>query len=107
MFEECGEAVEQHPAAVRLSTQAAVASAKLAAALSDDDVDEIGMTLAYLKRALRAVSLGLENAMQLQDERVIDRARFGQLNRRLFEVRDGVIEMMGQYRAEWRRRHGM
>jgi chemotaxis protein histidine kinase CheA len=106
MFEECGEAVEQHPAAVRLSTQAAVASAKLAAALSDDDVDEIGMTLAYLKRALRAVSLGLENAMQLQDERVIDRARFGQLNRRLFEVRDGVIELMGQYRAEWRRRYG-
>lgn len=106
MFEECGEAVAQHPAAVRLSTQSAVASAKLAAALSDDDIDEIGMTLAYLKRALRAVTLGLESAMQLQTEGVIDRARFGQLNRRLFEVRDGVIELMGQYRAEWRRRYG-
>ncbi len=105
MFEECGEAVEMHPAAGRLSAQTAVASAKLAAALSDDDIDEIGMTLAYLKRALRAVTIGLECAIQLQVEDVIDRARFGQLNRRLFEVRDGVIELMGQFRAEWRKRY--
>jgi hypothetical protein len=57
LLEELGEAQNQ-PAAVKLSTQAAIASAKLAAALSDDDVDEIGMTIAYLKRALEGDHAG-------------------------------------------------
>src|SRR3954469_20461817 len=48
-------ALQNEPAAVKLATHAALASAKLAAALSDDDVDEIGMTIAYLKRALKAI----------------------------------------------------
>jgi len=41
-------ALQNEPAAVKLATHSALASAKLAAALSDDDVDEIGMTIAYL-----------------------------------------------------------
>src|SRR5580698_1177200 len=40
LFDELGE-IQNQPSAVKLSTNAAVASAKLAAALSDDDVDEI------------------------------------------------------------------
>lgn len=106
MFEECGEAVQSHPAVVKFSTNAAVASAKLAAALSDDDIDELGMTIAYLKRALRAVSISLDCAVQLRQEKVISTERFGGLNNRLFQVRDGIIELMGEYRAEWRRRYG-
>src|SRR5439155_8998388 len=43
------------PAAVKLATQAALANAKLAAALSSDSLSEIGMTIAYLKRALKAI----------------------------------------------------
>src|SRR5262249_16231681 len=35
------------PAAVKLATQAALANAKLAAALSSDNLSEIGMTIAY------------------------------------------------------------
>src|SRR4051812_37582055 len=35
--------LQNQPAAVKLATQSALASAKLAAALSDNDVDEIGM----------------------------------------------------------------
>ena len=54
LFDDIGD-TENQPSAVKLSTQAAIASAKLAAALSDDDVDEIGMTLAYLKRALKEI----------------------------------------------------
>ena len=46
-------ALQNEPTAVKLATHSALASAKLAAALSDDDVDEIGMTIAYLKRALK------------------------------------------------------
>src|SRR5947207_15613692 len=53
-------ALQNEPAAVKLATHSALASAKLAAALSDDDVDEIGMTIAYLKRALKAITTSME-----------------------------------------------
>ena len=96
---------QNQPAAVKLSTQAAIASAKLAAALSDDDVDEIGMTIAYLKRALKAIMLGIEAAVQLRKDAKLDATRFGTLNQRLFRIRDGIIQLMGEYRAEWRRRY--
>ena len=105
LFEELGE-MQNHPAAVRLATQTAIASAKLAAALSDDDVDEIGMTIAYLKRALKAVTNAMEAAVQLRSEITLSKDRFAILNNRLFQIRDGVIALMGEYRTEWRRRYG-
>jgi hypothetical protein len=104
IFEEAHE-IQNQPAAGRLSTNAAIASAKLAAALSDDDVDEIGMTIAYLKRALKAISTAIEAACQLRREGSLDQERFGTLNQRLFQIRDGIIELMGAYRTEWRRRY--
>jgi len=104
LFEEL-PAAQNQLAAVKLSTQAAIASAKLAAALSDDDVDEIGMTIAYLKRALRAIMLALEAAVQLRKDVKLDASRFSTLNQRLFQIRDGIIQLMGEYRAEWRRRY--
>ena len=103
LFEDLG-GVQNQPAAVKLSTQASIASAKLAAALSDDDVDEIGMTIAYLKRALKAVMMGLDAAVQLKKETGLDGERFATLNQRLFQIRDGIIQLMGEYRAEFRRR---
>jgi hypothetical protein len=103
LFEDSHD-IQNQPAAGRLSTNAAIASAKLAAALSDDDVDEIGMTIAYLKRALKAISTGIEAACQLRKEGSLDGERFGTLNQRLFQIRDGIIELMGAYRTEWRRR---
>ncbi|MEA3212045.1 MAG: hypothetical protein QOE70_5102 [Chthoniobacter sp.] len=104
LFEEMHD-IQNQPAAGRLSTNAAIASAKLAAALSDDDVDEIGMTIAYLKRALKAVTTAIEAAMQLRKDRTLDAERFGILNQRLFQIRDGIIQLMGEYRSEWRRRY--
>lgn len=104
LFEEAGEKVTNHPAGVQLAGQTALASAKLAAALSDDDIDEIGMTIAYLKRALRAITSGLEAAVELRQEKAISPQQFQALNRRLFQVRDGTIKLMGEFRAEWRRR---
>jgi hypothetical protein len=104
MFDEAGEEVSNHPAGLKLAGQTAIASAKLAAALSDDDIDEIGMTIAYLKRALRAITTGLECAVELREARAITNERFGGLNKQLFHVRDGIIQLMGEYRAEWRRR---
>jgi hypothetical protein len=103
LFEEVRD-LQNQPGAVKLSTHVAIASAKLAAALSDDDVDEIGMTIAYLKRALKAVMTAIDGAMQLRKEGSIDADRFGTLNQRLFQIRDGIIQLMGEFRIEWRRR---
>lgn len=103
LFEELGDG-QNLPAAVKLSTHAQIASSKLAAALSDDDVDEIGMTIAYLKRALKAIMTAIEASVQLKKDIRMDGERFGLLNQRLFQIRDGIIQLMGEYRAEWRRR---
>lgn len=105
LFEELGD-LQNNPHAVRLATQSAIASAKLAAALSDDDVDEIGMTIAYLKRALKATSNAMEAGVHLKQEIKLDRERCATLDHRLFQIRDGIIALMGEYRSEWRRRFG-
>ena len=104
LFDDIGDS-QNHPSAVKLSTQAAIASAKLAAALSDDDVDEIGMTLAYLKRALKAITLAMEAAAALHKDAALDTERHATLNQRIFQIRDGIIQLMGEYRCEWRRRY--
>src|SRR5947208_4175192 len=98
--------LQNEPAAVKLATHSALASAKLAAALSDDDVDEIGMTIAYLKRALKAITISMDSATQLLAEKLITPAQHSVLQQRLFQVRDGIITLMGEYRGEWRRRFG-
>ena len=98
--------LQNEPAAVKLATQSALASAKLAAALSDNDVDELGMTIAYLKRALKAITTSLEAATQLLSGKLIKAAQYSVLQQRLFQVRDGIITLMGEYRGEWRRRFG-
>jgi hypothetical protein len=105
LFDEIGD-LQNHPCAVKLATQSAIASAKLAAALSDDDVDELGMTIAYLKRALKAITNAMEAGVQLRHEVGLSKEQFAVLNSRLFQIRDGVIALMGEYRSEWRRRYG-
>ncbi len=98
--------LQNEPSAVKLATHSALASAKLAAALSDDDVDEIGMTIAYLKRALKAITVSMEAAAALKKEKRITGLQHSALQQRLFQVRDGIITLMGEYRGEWRRRFG-
>ena len=98
--------LQNEPSAVKLATHAALASAKLAAALSGEDVDEIGMTIAYLKRALKAITLAMDGAAALLREKRISVAQHAVLLQRLFQVRDGIITLIGEYRGEWRRRFG-
>src|SRR6266545_2936095 len=104
--EEDGDLDPNEAAAIKLATHSALASAKLAAALSGDDVDEIGMTIAYLKRALKAITISMNAAAQLLSEKLITGTQHSILQQRLFQVRDGIITLMGEYRAEWRRRFG-
>src|SRR6058998_3053560 len=106
LFDE-NASFQNEPAAVKLATHAALASAKLAAALSGDNLDEIGMTIAYLKRALKAITIAMDAAAQLRKAAgLISRSEYLVLQQRLFEVRDGIVSLMGEYRGEWRRRFG-
>ena len=105
LFDESDPAA-QHPAAARLTTSATLANVKLAAALTDDDVDELGMTIAYLKRALKAATNALDASAQCEQDKLIDHEGAYELRSRIFQVRDGIILLMGHYRKEWRRRYG-
>ncbi|MGZ5005362.1 MAG: hypothetical protein ACXWAV_08090 [Chthoniobacterales bacterium] len=105
LFDE-NSALQNEPSAVKLATHSALASAKLAAALSDDDVDEIGMTIAYLKRALKAITTSMQGGSELLTQKLISPRQHAVLLQRLFQVRDGIITLMGEYRGEWLRRFG-
>ncbi len=100
------DAAAQRPAVVRLTTSATLANVKLAAALTDDDVDEIGMTIAYLKRALKAITNALDAATQCENENLLNGPQGQEVRGRIFHVRDGIVSLMGHYRNEWRRRYG-
>ncbi|MBN8710995.1 MAG: hypothetical protein BGO12_00160 [Verrucomicrobia bacterium 61-8] len=92
--------------AVRLATRSAVCGAKLAAALCGDEYTEIGMTIAYLKRGLKAANDALDAAAKLVDTGKMTPRQRGSVNRLLFRVRDRIVDLMSEYRAEWRKRYG-
>ena len=103
---ESQNALQNDPAAVKLATHAALASAKLAAALSDEEAEELGMTIAYLKRSLKAITVAMDASAQLIAEKSITREQHSALQQRIFQVRDGIILLMGEFRGEWLRRYG-
>ncbi|MGF1656583.1 MAG: hypothetical protein ACFCU3_06345 [Verrucomicrobiales bacterium] len=102
LFDAYGQ-LPNNPAAAQLSTQCALASAKLAAALSGDESDEKGMTIAYLKRALRAISQVIECALVLLRDQVLQQDEFQRIHNEAFRVRDNIIVLMGDLRAQWRK----
>lgn len=103
---EANPALQNDPAAVKLATHTALASAKLAAALSDEEAEELGMTIAYLKRSLKAITVAMDAGAQLVGEKSLTRKQHAALQQRLFQVRDGIILLMGEFRGEWLRRYG-
>ena len=98
--------LKEHPEAIRLAACSVVCGAKLAAALCGEDHSEIGMTIAYLKRGLKAANDSLDAAAQLSRLKLLAPRQKGTLTRRIFRVRDRVVELIGDYRVEWRRRYG-
>jgi topoisomerase IA-like protein len=60
----------------------------------------------HLKRALKAITVSLDSASKLLSEKLIGGRQYSVLQQRLFQVRDGIITLMGEYRGEWRRRFG-
>jgi hypothetical protein len=102
-LEARGERVTEHPAALELAKQTCILGGKVAAALSGPEESELGMTIAYLKRALRAANLALNAYAEVHREHLLGRVRDKQLRSRLFQVRDAVVVLIGETRAEWKR----
>ena len=98
--------LKEHPEAIRFATRSAVCGAKLAAALCGEDSTEIGMTIAYLKRALKASNDALDAAAKLVEAGLLDRRRAAVAKRYVFHIRNRVVDFMSEYRAEWRKRYG-
>ena len=69
-------------------------------------MDELGMTIAYLKRAFKAATNAFDAAAQCAQEKLLDPESAQDLRARIFQVRDGIMLLMGHYRNEWRRRYG-
>jgi hypothetical protein len=105
---EANPHAQGHPHAVKLHTQAAVCSAKLAAALSqtDDEDIELGMVIAYLKRALKAAHECLESGLQLRRAEVLGESDHAEFLQQLFSIRNQIVDLMRDCRGEWMRRYG-
>jgi hypothetical protein len=106
MFANSEQGVREHPTVISLREETMQTSAKLAAALEDEDFEELGMNIAYLKRALSALNAALNSAVKLHSETIIGVSQFELLRSRIFLIRDGIVTTMGEYRSEFRRRHG-
>ncbi|MDD5200757.1 MAG: hypothetical protein PHC88_13250 [Terrimicrobiaceae bacterium] len=100
------DALKDHPVAVELATRVAICGAKLAAALCGDDFSEVGMTIAYLKRSLKAANDALGAASRLCKADLIDGTDLASVNELLFPIRECIVDMMGEFRQELRRRRG-
>lgn len=98
--------LRENPEAVRFATRSAVCGAKLAAALCGSDTSEIGMTIAYLKRALKAANDALDALSNISQSGVLDRRRAGHARRLVFAIRNSIVDHMGEYRRLWTERHG-
>ena len=96
----------EDPLVDELSEQVSIMAGKVGAALSGGDSGELGMTIAYLKRALRASNLALNAAEAVRKKKVLGRVRCSHLRAALFDLRSGVVEMIGHNREEWRRLYG-
>ncbi len=103
---EKSESLRNHPLGIELATRASICSAKMAAALCGDDFSEMGMTIAYLKRSLKAANDCLSAAAKLHESGLLlmsDNSAFTDV---LFPIRERLVDLMGEYRAELRRRRG-
>ena len=100
------EDLREHPEAVRFATRSAICGAKLAAALCGQEQTEIGMTIAYLKRALKAANDSLDALQILADTGILDRRRANHGRRLVFSIRNCVVDQMREYRRLWTERHG-
>lgn len=103
---EQNDALRDNADAIELASRSAVCGAKLAAALCGDESAELGMTIAYLKRGLKAANDSLDAVSRLTDAGLLTGRQPGTVRRMIFRIRDRIVTLMSDYRAEWRKRYG-
>lgn len=103
---EQNEALRGHPLAVELATRATICSAKMAAALCGGNYSEVGMTIAYLKRSLKAANDCLAACMELREQGLLKSEQAGEFAEILFSIRERLVDLMSEYRVELKRRRG-
>jgi hypothetical protein len=91
--------VRDDPGAIRMASRCAVCGAKIAAALCGDDGTEPGMTIAYLKRGLKAAHDALDSSAHLVAGGLMTPRQRAAFQTRLFRVRDRVVDLMRHYRS--------
>ncbi len=64
------------------------------------------MTIAYLKRALKAANDALNASAKLVASGHMTLPQSHAFQQRLFQVRNHVVDHMSVFRSEWRRRQG-
>ncbi len=101
---EKSPALQECPEASRMASCCSICGAKLAAALCGSDDSELGMTIAYLKRALKAANDALDASNKLRISGHLTRRQETAFQKHLFQVRNRVVDLMSEYRSEWRRR---
>lgn len=98
--------LSEHPLFASFVGRFATCSAKLAGALFQDSDEEIGMVIAFLKRGLKAANDSLALLEELANQDLLTRDEIDKVKVPLFSLRQVLVDLMGENRAEWLRRHG-
>lgn len=85
---------------------AMVCAAKLSILSLPEPRPELGMLIAYAKRSLKALTDSLGAIGPARQAGILSPADAGSLQNQAFQVRSGIISLMGELRTEFRRRHG-
>lgn len=93
----------EEPAVDELSEQLSILSANLVASQGGENDGELGMTIAFLKRSLRASNLALNATEQISRRGIFGRVRYKHLRECLLDLRNGIVRLMGEVRGQWRR----
>ncbi len=97
-------ALLEEPEAIRLAAYSAICCSKLNSGLDGNEFEDLGMSIAYLKRAVKATNMSLNACAGLEGRQLLPKRRVKDLRSRIFRIRDGIVELMGFYRSEWLRR---
>ena len=92
---------------IELAVQVMEAVAELGTVLLSPPRERGSSSMACLKRALQRISTAIEAAKQLEHQKILSSARSEGLTALLFEIRDGIIAVMGDCRSARRLLKGL
>ncbi|MBS0660005.1 MAG: hypothetical protein JSR82_17330 [Verrucomicrobia bacterium] len=95
----------QRPIHEALVGGAMICAAKLSVLSLGEPRPELGMIIAYAKRGLKALTDSLGAIEPARRVGLLSAELAQELQAQAFEVRGGIVALMGEYRAEFRRRH--